>query len=114
MEEGHAAEAAAAETDEQPPATHSYRQQPMQLVDLVRPGPTGTVASTAAVATAAHAAVVAAAPDIAPAGLLATVAASKASRRKSISTVMQVSWCMQHTHQHTTRTPGFNPAPTSH
>lgn len=63
----------------------------MQLVDLVKPGPTGTVASTAAVATAAHAALVAAVPDIAPAGLLATVAAGKATHRKSISTVMQVS-----------------------
>ncbi len=62
----------------------------MQLVDLIKPGPTGTVASTAAVATAAHAALVAAVPDIAPAGLLATVAAGKATTRKGISTVMQV------------------------
>lgn len=61
------------------------------LVDLVKPGPTGTVASTAAVATAAHAALVTAAPDVAPAGLLATVAQSKAGSSRSISTVMQVS-----------------------
>jgi hypothetical protein len=61
-----------------------------QLVDLVKPGPFGTVASTAAVATAAHAALVAAATDVASAGLLATVASSKATSRKTISTIMQV------------------------
>lgn len=63
---------------------------PFQLVDLVKPGPSGTVASTAALATAAHSAVVTAAPDVAPAGLLATVAA-RASSSRNVSTVMQVS-----------------------
>lgn len=63
-----------------------------QLVDLVKPGPSGTVASTAAVATAAHAALVSAATDVVPAGLLGTVAAANhaAKSRKPISTVMQV------------------------
>lgn len=69
------------------------QQQQLQLVDLVKPGPSGTVASTAAVATAAHAALITAAPDIAPAGLLATVPHQHQQRThtttNSISTVMQ-------------------------
>jgi hypothetical protein len=73
---------------EDPAASAQYA--PVQLVDLVKPGPSGTVASTAAVATAAHAALVAAAPDVAPAGLLAAVSAGKVTSKKCISTIMQV------------------------
>lgn len=48
-----------------------------QLVDLVAPGPSGTVASTAAAATAARAALVTAAPELGPGGLAVTLAAGR-------------------------------------
>lgn len=79
-----------AESSTDAPPGSQVHMVPFQLVDLVKPAPFGTVASTAALATAAHAAVVAAATDVAPAGLLATVAAGKATSRKTISTIMQV------------------------
>lgn len=68
----------------------------MQLVDLVKEGPSGTVASTAAVAAAAHAPLVTAAPEVVPPGLLATTFADKSHARKSPATVMQVVTVLLH------------------
>lgn len=42
---------------------------PLQLVDLVKPGPSGTVASTAAAAAATHAAAIKALPSVGPRGV---------------------------------------------
>lgn len=64
-------------------------QLPYRLVDLVKPGPSGTVASTAARQSATHAAAMKAAPAIGPGGLLATAAAVESSGQMPGS-VMQV------------------------
>jgi hypothetical protein len=57
---------------------------PLQLVDLVKPGPSGTVASTAAAAAATHAAAIKALPTIGPRGLAVQQSAGQTS------TAMQV------------------------
>eukprot|EP00878_Enallax_costatus_P040905 GHUV01047315.1.p1 GENE.GHUV01047315.1~~GHUV01047315.1.p1 ORF type:complete len:133 (+),score=50.49 GHUV01047315.1:1228-1626(+) len=63
-------------------------EAPFKLVDLVKPGPSGTVASTAAVQSAAHAASIRAAPAYGPAGLVGTATAANGPYKPS--SAMQV------------------------
>lgn len=83
---------ALASSDAGPGMDSCITATPPRLVDSVKPGPSGTIASTAAAATAAQAARLQTGPLVAPIGLLAatTPRHQRTHNRGATSTAMQV------------------------